>query len=64
MSKEAVTAGYYSSNLWQQNYPKIQILTIEELLNGEQVKMPPNTGTFKQAQKAKKSEGTQGELRF
>jgi site-specific DNA-methyltransferase (adenine-specific) len=62
MSKEAVSAGYYMSSLWQQNYPKIQILMIERLLNGEQVKMPPDYGTFKQAQKAKKTEGTQGEL--
>ena len=62
MTREAVSAGHYTSTFWGQNYPKIQILTIEDLLNGKQVKMPPDFGTFKQAQKAKKSEGTQKEL--
>jgi site-specific DNA-methyltransferase (adenine-specific) len=62
MTKEAVSAGYYNSQLWQQNYPKIQILTIEDLFNGKQVNMPPDYGTFKVAQKEKKQEGKQGEL--
>ncbi len=62
MTKEAVSTGFYSSQMWQKNYPKIQIITIEDLLNGKQVSMPPDYGTFKQAKKAKKSEGTQQEL--
>jgi hypothetical protein len=54
MQKEAVTAGFYTSIAWQQTYPRLQILTIEELLKGVDVKMPPVTGTFKQASKVKK----------
>jgi hypothetical protein len=58
MSKEAVSAGYYHSRVWDQDFPKIQILTIEDLLKGKQVLMPP----VRQAQKVKKAEGKQGEL--
>ncbi len=63
MVTEAVKAGYYSSSLWQQKYPKIQILTIEALLNGATVQMPPtNIGAFKQAPRTSKDEEKQGKL--
>jgi hypothetical protein len=62
MEKEAITAGFYHSPGWQLDYPRIQILTIEQLLGGEQVKMPFTSVTFKQAQKVKQTEGTQGKL--
>ena len=52
MKTEAVSAGYYHSPGWDKDYPKIQILTIEELLDGKTIEMPPAWGTFKQAQKA------------
>ena len=52
MTKEAATAGFYSSPGWGKNYPKLQILTIDELLNkGAEIKMPPQVGTFKQAKR-------------
>lgn len=51
MGKEAVSAGFYHSPGWGKAYPRIQILTIEELLHGVGVKMPPQHGTFKEAQK-------------
>ena len=42
-----------------------QILTIEELLHDAEVKMPPQFGTFKQAQKVdKQAEAEQTELGF
>ena len=63
MTTEAVKAGFYISEMWQQKYPKIQILTVEALLSGAQIQMPPSGyGTFKQAPKAKKEEGKQGDL--
>jgi site-specific DNA-methyltransferase (adenine-specific) len=52
MESEAVAAGFYHSPGWNQNYPRIQILTIEDLLRGAQVRMPPTAQTFKQAPKA------------
>lgn len=53
MTTEAVSAGFYESPGWNQTYPKIQLLTIEELLNGAEIKMPPTGMTFKQAQRVK-----------
>jgi len=62
MNKEALSAGYYSSELWQKDYPRIQILTVEQLFDGERIQMPPAHGTFKKAEKVKKSEGKQDEF--
>ena len=51
MKTEATTAGFYHSLGWHSDYPRLQILTIEELLSGAEVKMPPSSQTFKQASK-------------
>lgn len=52
MQTEAVSAGFYRSPLGK-DYPKIQILTIEQLLQGAQVEMPPTYTTFKQAERVR-----------
>lgn len=59
MVTEAVSAGFYHSNLWQKDYPRVQILTIESLLDGKGIDMPPYSSgqTFKQAEKVKKKDG-------
>ena len=62
MITEASTAGYYTSTFWQKSYPRLQILTIEQLLAGAAIQMPPETGTFLAAQKVKKAQGEQGTL--
>lgn len=63
MKTEAISAGFYKSEVWQKEYPKIQIITIDELINGVEVKMSPAFGTFKKAQKVDKEDGEQqGEL--
>jgi len=60
MVTEALTAGSYHSSLWDKDYPKIQILTIEELLQGKTIKMPPSaTSPFAKAPKIGKPEGKQ-----
>ncbi|OGO14318.1 MAG: DNA methylase [Chloroflexi bacterium RBG_16_47_49] len=62
MNTEASTAGLYPSEFWGKSFPRVQILTIEQLLAGAMVLMPPETGTFLAAQKARKKEGEQGEM--
>lgn len=63
MQKEAVVAGFYHSDGWNKDYPKLQILTIADLLSGVDVKLPPATITFKQAEKVKaKSKSKQSDL--
>jgi hypothetical protein len=52
MKQEAVSAGFYTSPFTQQKYPRLQILTIEELLDGTEVKMPTQRGTFREAPRA------------
>jgi len=54
MKIEAATAGFYESSLWNKKYPKIQLLTVAELLSGKTVEMPPIrqiSATFKKAPK-------------
>ncbi len=62
MTKEAVSTGFYHSPGWNQDYPRVQILTIAALLNGATVKMPPTGVTFKAAKRIDESGATQ--LRF
>ncbi len=55
MKTEAATAGFYESQMWGRRYPKIQLLTVADLLAGKQIDMPPIRqvgATFKKAPKA------------
>ena len=56
METEAVSAGFYLPPGSNQKYRRIQILTIEALLKGAQVQMPPTAQTFKQAPKAEQAQ--------
>jgi site-specific DNA-methyltransferase (adenine-specific) len=62
MITAASTAGYYKSEFWQRSFSRLQILTIEHILAGAMVQMPPETGTFLVAQKVRKFEATQNQL--
>jgi len=54
MRSEAAGAGFYDSP-WSTKHPRLQVLTIEELLEGKKIDMPPTRDlrTFKKAPKAK-----------
>ncbi|GCE04245.1 DNA methyltransferase [Dictyobacter aurantiacus] len=63
MTTESVSAGFYHSVGWGQDYPRIQILPIDDLLHGRaQLKMPPQFGTFKQASRVQRRIAEQPEL--
>ena len=65
MVSAAASAGFYHSDLWQKDYPRIQILSVEQLLNGEEVRIPPTpvgSEAFKKAGKSEKSGAKQAEL--
>ena len=63
MKTEAVKAGFYKAPFpINKDFPRLQILTIEELLSGAEVKMPPSSITFKQAEKEEKIVGEQTEM--
>jgi len=54
MKSEAASAGFYDSP-WGTKHPKVQILTVEELLEGKRIDYPPTRGdaTFKKAPRAR-----------
>ena len=65
MRTEAVTAGFYESATWGRKYPKVQLLTVAELLAGKKVEMPPIRqvgATFKKAPKVTNQQGEQEKL--
>lgn len=54
MLKEAAEVGFYKPPGLLDEYPRIQILTIEELLEGNQVAHPrPPDATFKKASRSR-----------
>jgi len=65
MVKEALTAGYYKPPdiIGAVQCPKVQILTIEELLDGKKLQYPIHEDmTFKKAERAEEEQGKQDEL--
>lgn len=65
MVKEALAAGYYETPniIGAVKCPKVQILTIEELLGGKKLQYPIHEDmTFKKAERAAEEQGKQDEL--
>lgn len=58
----AATAGTYTWPLNNQKYPKIQIITVEQLLEGKRPDMPAEYGTLGQAPKHLRTEETGHQL--
>jgi site-specific DNA-methyltransferase (adenine-specific) len=66
MKTDAVSAGFYQSPGWRTQHPRLQILTVAELLDGKRIDMPPirhTNVTFRQGARAKVPvDGEQGEI--
>jgi DNA modification methylase len=61
MRQEAIAEGHYESALMGRKYPRLQILTVADILNGVGVEMPPTrAGIFAQAER--EQQGEQGTL--
>ena len=64
MTNEAASASFFTSEHFGK-FPRIQILTIEDLLAGRTLQMPPSmTCTFKQAERVQTEIDDQGTLGF
>jgi len=66
MMTEAATASLFESRTWGKKYPKVQLLTISELLAGKKIEMPPVRqvgATFKKAERHKATGGEQLEIK-
>jgi len=61
MEIEAMSYDPYQSG-FNRHYPKVQIFTIEQLLNGAKVQVPGSDTTLKQAQRERDSAGEQRSL--
>ena len=62
MRTEAVSAGFYRSEVWQRDFPKLQIRTVEELLDGRGFELPPHPSMYQAAQRVGRTEGRQAGL--
>jgi len=63
--KEAAEAGFYKPPGLEDRYPRIQILTIEQLLAGKRVEYPRLLEvTFKKAPKARPAAEKKAQLQF
>lgn len=61
MRAEAASGGFYDSPGWGQSYPRLQILTIEELLNGKGIDMPPIRQVNQTYKRAPRHQGDEGQ---
>ena len=49
MVTEAASAGFYHNDFWQKDYPRVQILTVEDMLSGKRPQVPATRSPFAQA---------------
>jgi len=66
MEAEAASTGFYTHKMNQQQYPRLQLRTVKELMEGKGIERPSNLAavdeTFRKAPKSKKKAGHQKEL--
>ena len=62
MQREAASGGLFHSDLWQRDYPKIQLRTVEEMLSGQGFDLPPRPAAYQAAQRVRRPQGRQGEM--
>ena len=62
MRTEAVSAGFYHSDVWQRDFPKLQIRTVAELLGGRAFELPQHPSMYQPAQRVEREEGRQAGL--
>lgn len=61
MTTEAAAAGFYHNEFWQKDYPRVQIITVEEMLNDKRPELPSTRSPFAQAP-LEREEAKQGGL--
>ena len=62
MREEEASGGFYRSDLWQRDFPKIQLRTIDQLLDGQGFDLPPRQPSYQPATRIRPTEGEQREL--
>ena len=59
MQTEAASGGFYRSDLWHRDYPRIQIRTVGEMLSGQSFELPPRQPMYQPAERVRRAEGRQ-----
>ena len=62
MRAEAASGGLYHSDVWQRDFPKIQLCTIDEMLSGNGFDLPPRSAAYQPAQRVRRPQGRQAGL--
>ena len=62
MRTEAASGGFFHSELWDRDFPKIQLRTVREMLEGQGFELPPRPSAYQPAQRVRRSQGTQGQM--
>ncbi len=62
MRLEAANSGFYHSKVWQRDFPKIQIRTVEDLLKGQGFQLPSYSSMYRAAEKMTGGEDLQGDM--
>ena len=62
MLAEAASAGFYHSEVWQRDYPRVQIRTVEDLLRGVEFEVPRHPSMYQAARRERATEGEQAKL--
>ena len=62
MRQEAASAGFFHSDLWAREFPKIQLRTVGEMLSGNGFELPPRPADYQPAQRVRCSQGQQARL--
>ena len=62
MRAEAASAGFYHSDIWQRDYPRMQIRTVAELLAGNEFDIPYAPSMYQPAQRVQRPEGRQATM--
>ena len=62
MRSEAASGGFFHSDLWQREFPKIQLRTVSDMLAGHGFDLPPRPPSYQPAPRVRPAQGRQGAL--
>ena len=62
MRSEAASGGFFHSDLWNREFPKIQLRTVSEMLAGQGFDMPPRQPMYQAAERVRPPEGEQATM--